>query len=313
MDFVKQTAENNAKTGYLHAYYEMEETITSVYFGFDQYDGYVANQSSHLVYDKDTGLLIYADVQFGNVTFEITLVNSTFDYNELYTFNIIDFGAPAHWYTLGTTPIDEGEFVSNSGGKFVINFTGDFKKDIHDPSPFLGDLPYLDISIYKGTPTGFNLNFGLTNISNAEAANALILGYHNFTSGFRIPVENLTKLSEQAEVQNQGIFAATITVQETNITIAFTFKQNSGNQNTTLSYDKFTGLLIGAETVNGTDYYLKCSGLTKYTWPTYEDDDNDNDDKKKRQAIPSFPLTILFILSVITALVIILKLKYRVK
>jgi hypothetical protein len=291
----------------------MEESISSIYFGFDQYDGYSANQSSHLVYDKDTGLLVYADINFGNFTFEITLTNSTIDYNELYTFNIINFGAPAHWNSLGLSPIDKGEFYSNSGGKIVINFTGDFKKDINDPSPFTGALPYLDISIYKGYRFWYSLNFALTNISNAESSNALFLGYNNFTSGFRIPLNNLTELSEQALAQNHDTFAAYIIVQETNISIIFTFKQNSGNQNTTLSYDKFTGLLIGAETVNGTDYYLKCSGLTKYTWPNIEDDDDDDDDTKKRQAIPSFPLTLLLILSAITILVTILKVKYKVK
>ncbi len=312
LDFVKETAEANANTQYLNAYYKMEESITSIYFGFDQYDGSSANQSSHLVYDKDTGLLVHADINFGNYTFEITLTNSTIDYNELYSFNIIDFRAPAHWNSLGLTPIDRGEFASNKGGKFVINFTGDFEKDINDPSPFTGALPYLDISIYKGYRFWFQFNFALTNISNAESSNALFLGYNNFTSGFRIPLNNLTELSEQALAQNLDTFAASITIQETNISIIFIFKQNSGNQNTTLSYDRFTGLLIGAETVNGTDYYLKCSGLTKYTWPTIEDDDDD-DDKKKRQTVLSFPMTILFILSAITILAIIFKVKYRMK
>ena len=311
LDFVKQTAEANAKTAFLNAYYKMEESITSIHFGFDQYDGSKANQSSHLVYDKDTGLLVHADINFGNYTFEITLTNSTFDYSELYSFNIIDFRVPAHWSSLGLAPIDRGEFSSNRGGKIVINFTGDFKKDIDDPSPFTGALPYLDISIYTGYRFWYSLNFALTNISNAESANALFLGYNNFTSGFRIPLNNLTELSEQANAQNQGGFAATVTVQETNISITFIFKQNTGNQNTTLSYDKFTGLLIGAETINGTDYYLKCSGLTRYAWPTIEEDDDD--DKKKRQTVPSFPMTLLLIFSAITISVIIYKVKYRIK
>ena len=59
--------------------------------------------------------------------------------------------------------------------------------------------------------------------------------------------------------------------------------------------------------------------LANYTLPTTpsppakDDDDDDDDDDKKEQAIPSFPLIIIFGIISATSLIFVLKMKNKLK
>ncbi|MFX0076625.1 MAG: hypothetical protein ACFE96_14375, partial [Candidatus Hermodarchaeota archaeon] len=75
-----------------------------------------------------------------------------------------------------------------------------------------------------------------------------LLGYNTFQSGFLISTDNLTNLKEQALGQDSGFMTGDINVEETYNFISFDFKQDSGAQNTTLVYDKKSGLLVWART-----------------------------------------------------------------
>ena len=237
-------------------------------------------------------------------------------FNEEYTYNVTQFDSHATWTNLDWMPPAKGVYKTNPGGQIKVKFTRFGDKDPNDYTCFSEPLPYIDIEIYENVLNTLELNFSLSNIPNSEASMNLAISYKAFLSGFLIPTENLTKLKEQAneQVDPSGWMPGTVDIKETNCSITFNFKADDKSQNITMIYDKWLGTLLWTKLENsyGPDLEIFLAELEGYDILSPSPSDDDDDDKKE-QAIPSFPLIILF--SIITAITIIyiLRINFKIK
>ena len=167
--------------------------------------------------------------------------------NSTYIYNVTQFGGDLNW--IGFNWASKYNTTTNSGGQISVNFTGFYDKDSGDMYNLFGSpMSYMDIEFLDNQAGMLISNHTFNNVSNGEAAFNMLLGYNAFQSGFLVPINNLTKLKEQALAQDAGYMLGDITVEETYSFISFDFKQDSGTQNTTLVYEKQSGLLVWART-----------------------------------------------------------------
>ena len=119
----------------------------------------------------------------------------------------------------------------------------------------------------------------------------------------------------QAQIASSTI-GNTLSYRETDLTITIDSKPTAAAafpQETYLVYEKYTGLLLFADTT-GQNYHLEME-IENYVLPEeviqrLTDDDDDDDDKEKReQIIPSFPLIIVFSIISTISLILILRVK----
>jgi hypothetical protein len=162
----------------------------------------------------------------------------------------------------------------------------------------------------------------LENRSNQEASVAFLLGIGPFVSGFLLPEVNNKSYDMQAHAQNGATsIGNTLTYTDTDLTIKIDSKHTAMSgfpQDTCLIYEKYTGLLLWADTY-GQNYHLKMK-IENYTpiqeaGPAIdtENGDDDKDDKNRQQAIPSFPLFIFFSVIISTSLILIFKIVNKQK
>ncbi|MHA1509412.1 MAG: hypothetical protein ACTSO6_11990 [Promethearchaeota archaeon] len=167
--------------------------------------------------------------------------------NGTYVYNVSLFGGDLNWIGFDWASIYNT--TTNSGGQISVNFTGFYDKDPGDMYNLFGSpMSYMDIEFIDNQAGMLISNHTFNNVSNGEAAFNMLLGYNAFQSGFLVPINNLTKLKEHALAQDAGYMLGDITVEETYSFISFDFKQDSGTQNTTLVYEKQSGLLVWART-----------------------------------------------------------------
>jgi len=167
--------------------------------------------------------------------------------NSTYVYNVTQFGGDLNW--IGFDWASKYNTTTNIGGQISVNFTGFYDKDPGDMYNLFGSpMSYMDIEFLDNQAGMLISNHTFNNVSNGEAAFNMLLGYNAFQSGFLVPINNLTKLKEQALAQDAGYMPGDITVEETYSFISFDFKQDSGTQNTTLVYEKQSGLLVWART-----------------------------------------------------------------
>ncbi|TFF95554.1 MAG: DUF4430 domain-containing protein [Promethearchaeota archaeon] len=229
--------------------YIIEESYNFLYMNIED--------KSELIYDKFSGLLIYANTFTGNYGIEISLTNYSLNLNRLYQYNISEFGdSPAWWYVFS----DKGYFETNEGGLININFTGYYDRPSED---LWGDafpdshMAYMDLEIYNKSVSGLSLNFTQVNISNKEAAVALILGFNNFQSGFLQPsIDNLTHFKKLALEEATGFSTGKVELEETDLTVKIEFDEEGDGLNIKLLYEKNTGLLLWAAS-KGSNYNLE--------------------------------------------------------
>ncbi|MBY9019487.1 MAG: hypothetical protein KGD67_00420 [Candidatus Lokiarchaeota archaeon] len=173
--------------------------------------------------------------------------NQDLNLNGTYVYNVTQFGGDLNW--IGFNWSSKFNTTTNFGGQISVNFTGFYDKDPDDIFNLFGSpMSYMDIEFIENQAGILLSNHTFNNVSNGEAAFNTLLGYNAFQSGFLIPINNLTKLKEQALAQDAGFMIGDITVEETYNFISFDFKQGSGTQNTTLVYEKQSGLLVWART-----------------------------------------------------------------
>ncbi len=171
----------------------------------------------------------------------------TLDLNSTYVYNVTQFGGDLNWNRFNWT--SKYNTTTNSGGQISLNFTGFYDKDPDDTYNLFGSpMSYMDVEFIENQAGMLVSNHTFNNVSNGEAAFNILLGYNAFQSGFLVPINNLTLLKEQALAQDAGFMPGDITVEETYSFISFDFKQDSGAQNTTLVYEKQSGLLVWART-----------------------------------------------------------------
>ncbi|MFX1532015.1 MAG: DUF4430 domain-containing protein [Promethearchaeota archaeon] len=247
--YIKDSALSQADPGGeydLEGEVNIEETYNFFYIGFDQIGG---NQKTYLIYDKWTGLLVWAKTSVFGYLLEIKSLNFTLD--DSFIYNVIHFGGSAGWYnfTLGF----EGNWKSSAGGQIYLNLTGFYNKDPFDWGNIIEDpIPWFDIEILENSSGILLTNFTLVNRSSSELAWSLTLGYNNFQPGFLLQIiNNLTKVKNLALEQASGVVNGLVSVEETQLTIKISFDQIGGGQKTYMIYEKRTGLLLWAKTSVG--------------------------------------------------------------
>ncbi|MBD3213200.1 MAG: hypothetical protein GF311_11390 [Candidatus Lokiarchaeota archaeon] len=214
--------------------------------------------------------------------------SNDFDISKEYVYNVTEWDQELNWYYTS----DKGWLNSSKGGQIRVNFTGfyDYVSPVWDPNAFENPLPFINISFYEKTGDSISLNRTMINQSSAETANVMALGYHYFDAGFLIPNKNFTLIQNRVAAQNESGFweLSSYDFEEFLKMIRITFKQKSGGQNTTLIYDKETGILVWAnvQSAFATDFKFQ---LNDYTL-----------DFTPMPNIPSFPIMIVGAISSLT-------------
>ena len=263
LTYIKNSALGQADPGGLYdlaGEVNVEETHNFLYIGFDQIGG---NQKTYMIYDKGTGLLVWAKTSVFGYLLEIKSLNFTLDDNFIY--NVIQFNGATSWYNL--TFGFEGNWKTNTGGQIKLNLTGFYDKDPDDWGNIIDNpIPWFDIEILENSSGILLTNFTLTNRSNSELAWSLILGYNNFQPGFLLQIiNNLTKVKNLALGEASGGVNGIVSVEETQLTIKFSFDQIGGGQRTYMIYEKRTGLLLWANS-SIESYLLEMTLETYIPW-----------------------------------------------
>ena len=172
---------------------------------------------------------------------------SELDTDSLYIYNVTKFGGDLNWF--GLDRVAKYNTTTNAGGQISVNFTGFYDKDPNDSyNAFESPMSYMDVEFIENQGGVLNSNHTFYNVSNGEVAFNMALGYNSFQSGFLIPIDNLTYLKKLALAQDSGYMPGDIDVEESSNFISFDFKQDSKFQNTTMVYEKKSGLLVWART-----------------------------------------------------------------
>jgi hypothetical protein len=153
--------------------------------------------------------------------------------NSLYTYEVVEFDSVLKWWGLDYT--NKGDAKINPGDEILIEIIGFSSKHSNDFSPFPDPAPYLNVI--------FESNTTFSNVANTEVAFVFAMGFNYFTSGFLIPINVLDDVKAWASENAFGFVNGTVTIEETLSTIEFKYEADNDSQNTTLIYDKTTGLL----------------------------------------------------------------------
>ena len=323
-DWIKANAtlEANGASG-PRAILTMEETYNFYYFRFEQY-GSFENQKTELIYDKNSGLLVWTKTDLGDYDLEIFLEDYNLDFNRQYIYNVNNWGKDgythAFWWGFHSF---EGVFATNPGGKIYINFNGFYGRDPNDWGDVFSDdqIVWFNISFeYKGDYGSF-ITFEYDNTSNPEAALIMNLKYNNFASGFLVPgMDNETwlkeKALEQADPGGSYDIPGVVTIEETDLTIKITYIEIDGPQILSLRYEKRTGLLLWTDSISK-NYRLTMT-IENYSSPSkpvsiISDDDDDDDDEKEDEVIFSFPILVLISIVIPMAIILTLKINREIK
>jgi hypothetical protein len=236
-----------------------------------------------------------------------TIFSQQLQLNNTYSYNVTQFGGDLNW--LGFDFNSKYNVSTNSGGKILVNFTSFHDKDPNDIfNAFGSPMPFMNVEFVRKELNTLLSNHTFYNVSNGEAAFNMVLGYNAFQSGFLIPINNLTDLKDLALAQDSGFMTGIITIKENDNVLLFDFKQDSGFQNTSLIYDKHTGLLVSVTTEllpisNPIGYKLEMV-MTNYTLDL---------NFPPEQKIPSFPIIIMLSIVGISNMAILLRLKRKIK
>jgi hypothetical protein len=221
------------------------------------------------------------------------------DLNRSYIYNVTKFDSKFTWLNLSWGP--RGDAITNPGGQIIVNFTG-FHDD--DPSAFGAScfdnpIPYINISFMEKIADILVTNTTFYNVSNSEAGLSLAIGYNLFHSGFLIQINNLNNLKTLAteQVSDTGFLPGDFILKSYDYMVEFIFKQDNGNQNSTMIYDKTTGILVysNVQSIFGPDLEIQLSDYElnfQITGPI----------------ITSFPIVVIGAITVITLIIVLSKL-----
>ncbi|MHA1194262.1 MAG: hypothetical protein ACTSP9_18605, partial [Promethearchaeota archaeon] len=300
-------------SGYMPGDIDVEESSNFISFDFKQDSKF---QNTTLVYEKKSGLLVWARTKLAPITdpigytLEMFLTNYSLDFNSAYTYNVSKFGEAAFWYDWDFNYVDT--WTTNPGGLVIVNFTDYYYKDSNEPfwatDAFPSDLKraWLDIEVYYDGYFGpIGPQISLTNISNREAAIQMGMGYGDLQSGFLIPmINNITFIREKAL---NAANPEEVSIIETELTISICYDQIGGfEQKTHFIYEKNTGLLQWIDTdVGGFSLEMTLIGFTP--------PETTNPLPAPNDSIPSYIPIILGIGIIITSTLIIKRVKRQIK
>jgi len=245
--------------------------------------------------------------------------SQTLNLSRSYIYNVSQFDSHFSWRNLTYGP--RGDAITNPGGQIKVNFTGFYNDpDVFGKSCFSNPIPYINITFIENqTGTGLLItNTTFYNVSNSEAGLSLAIGYNAFHSGFLIQINDLNtvKLLAKEQISDSGFLPGSLKILDYDYLVAFEFKDDDELQNSTVIYEKTTGVLVYSKVENfyGPDLEIFLNDyILNFQRTVDDDDDDDDDDDKKSQSIPSFPLVILCIVLTLTSLTIVLKTKNRFK
>jgi len=224
-----------------------------------------------------------------------SLYSQNLNLNRTYTYNVSQFDSKFTWLDLNWNP--RGDAITSPGGYIIVNFTGFYD----DPSAmgascFNNPIPYINITFIENIAGMLITNTTFFNVSNSEAGLSLALGYNSFHSGFLIQVNNLANLTKLAAVQvlDTGFLPGDFIFEEFDYMVEFCFKQDNRFQNSTMIYDKNTGILVYSkiQSIFGPDLEIYLS-------------DYELNFQKTEPEISSFPLLLLGVIAGITLIIVI--------
>jgi hypothetical protein len=216
------------------------------------------------------------------------------DLNRSNIYNVTQFDSKFTWLNLSWDP--RGDAITNPGGQIIVNFTGFYDDDplAFAASCFNNPIPYINITFMENMAGILVTNTTFYNVSNSEAGLSLAIGYNKFNSGFLIQINSLENLKTLAldQVSDPGPMQADFIYEEYDYMVEFTFKQDNKNQNSTMIYDKTTGILVYSKVQSnfGPDLEIQLS-------------DYELNFQKTEPEIPAFPLFLFG--AIITATLII--------
>lgn len=296
------------------AYLTTEETYNFLSFKFEQF-GAAENQKTELVYDKKSGLLVKANTSLGNYKLMLFLTNYTLDIENEYIYDVDTF-EPLGWAIWPDLYGNLKDIYATASGRgwIIVNFTGYYNRDplLWDPDPFKytePGRPWQDIKVLYQGDIKTDVTMALDNVSNSECANALLISFPGFLSGFLMPKINNNTFNITAEVLAASWFTVDrqFTYNETDLTIDMWFKCGGAfPQETRLIYEKMTGLLMYVNT-EGQNYHLELS-IQDYPIPGSEGSKGNTSSK-----IFSFPILILLSVSIIATMIIISSIRKKYK
>ncbi len=215
--------------------------------------------------------------------------------NKSYIYNVTEFDSKFTWLDLNWAP--KGDAITNPGGLIKVNFTGFYDDDpsAFGASCFSNPIPYINITFMENITGVLVANTSFYNVSNSEAGLSLAIGYNLFHSGFLIQINNLSNLTTlaAAQVSDTGFLPGDFIFKNYDYMLEFIFKQDNGNQNSTMIYDKTTGILVysNVQSVFGPDLEIQLS-------------DYELNFQITSPAIPSFPLMIIGIITITTLIIV---------
>lgn len=258
------------------------------------------------------GLLIFVQILFqGHIS--IVKANNSIptsyypdlDLNGTYIYNVTQFDSKFTWVDLNYS--SRGDVITNPGGQIIVNFTGfyDDNSTYFALSCFDNPIPYIDITFMRNVTNILVANTTFYNVSNSEAGLSLAIGYNVFHSGFLIQINNLEDLVTLATGQVSGLMLGNFTYEEYDYMVKFVFKQDSLFQNSTMIYDKITGLLVYSKVQNsfGPDLEIQLSDYELNFQKT----------EAVNPGISSFPLILLGTVISTTLIIVIHKLTKRIR
>ena len=298
----------------------VEESHSFVSIKYVQNGG---DRSTWLVYDRVSGLLTRArtEILSSNYLLELFLLNYSLDFETEYTYNVLEFGPPGYgfWNTLSFAYRDT--YALRNGSWIKVNFTGYYDQDPNMFDPSYDTFQYITDRAWHDIKCVYNGDFGpintmtLDNISVSEAAVALILNLGPFDPGFLLEGISNNSFDIIAAAQTGAAsIANSLIIRETDLTYNFDSKYTASSfvpQVTNLTYEKYTGLLLWANTTVP-NFHLQLI-IDGYIAPTSSSSQGPPNGNQEPPVISSFPLPLsLGIISTAT-LVLTLKFKKRTK
>jgi len=231
--------------------------------------------------------------------------------NTTYTYNVTEFDSKFTWLDLNY--VGKANLTTNPGGVINVSFVGFHNKPsgVFSPSCFDDPIAHINISFFENITNTLVLNDTLSNVSNSEGGLSLAIGYNAFHSAFVIQTKNLTQINDLAaeQVKATGTMPGTVTITDYDSMIKFEFLQTNKNQNSTMIYDRTTGVLVYSKVQSafGPDLVIN---MTSYNF-NYTITPNDPDPPPNDPIIPGIPLIAL--IGIVSLAVIILTLKEKKK
>ena len=294
------------------AHLTMEETHDFLYLLFEEY-GATQNQQTELIYDKNSGMLVKANTTLGDFHLSLISYNYSLDFETEYKYQVNTF-EPTGW-AIWTDLYGGYKDIFATGserGYILVNFTGLYHRDplLWDPDPFKYAMgrPWLDLKVVYEGDVRTDITMQMMNISNTESANALLISFPGFLSGFILPVMDNKTYDIEAEILAASWFTVDreFTYEETDLTVDMHFKcGGSFPQETRLIYEKITGLLLYVDTI-GQNYHLEMT-IENYSI------DIDDGTPQPQLGIPSFPIIPIISISLFTLAMIMYCFKRRYK